>query len=79
MFFVILNHPSQTEDRRSNISYSPLTKLPPDIHLNLSKDLNLKLSILKYGLDIFLRSINDLTKSGPDRPISGSSPHIIIV
>ena len=59
-FFVILNHPPKNEDPRTNISYSPHTKRPP---------IRRRLIVLKFGLDMFLRYINDLTKYGPDRPI----------
>ena len=48
-----------------------------DIQLNVSTDLNI--IVLKFGLDMFLRNINDLTKYGPDRRIFGSSPHINVL
>ena len=37
------------------ISYSRHTKHTPDIHLNLSKDLNIRVIVLKFSLDMFLR------------------------
>ena len=54
----------KNEDRRSNISYSPHT------------DINIRLIVLKFGMDMFLRNISALTKYGPDRTIFRYSPHI---
>ena len=45
----------------------------PDIHLNLSTDLNIRLIVLKFVLTMFLRYISVLPKYGPDRPIFRSS------